>query len=110
MHRNTFTSVRDFLLRNSDLILEDDSGIPFRFFTDDHWTLQLYGRYVGPISIFKEFPQPDLTKAFTQANPPMLGFSFGYQWHPSLSSLIIATARQSPDRLLENPGTGEGND
>jgi hypothetical protein len=110
MHRGTFTTVRDFLLRNSDLIVEDDSGIPFRFFSDDHWMLQLYGRYAGPIPLFKEFPQPDLTKAFTQTNPPMLGFSFGYQWHPSRSSLIVATAKQSPDHLLETPGTGTGDD
>ena len=110
MHRNSFTTVRDFLLRNSDLILEDDSGIPFHFFSDDQWTLQLYGRYSGPIPLFKEFPQSDLTKAFTQTNPPMLGFSFGYQWHPSRSSLIVATAKQSPDHLLEAPGTGTGDD
>ncbi len=41
MHRGTFTTVRDFLLRNSDIIVEDDSGIPFHFFSDDQWTVQL---------------------------------------------------------------------
>lgn len=108
MHRNTFTTVRDFLLQNSDLIVEDDSGIPFRCFPNDHWTMQLYGHYAGPIPLFKEFPQPDLTRAYSETNPPMLGFSFGYQWHPSRSSLVVATARPTEGRLLENPGGAAG--
>ena len=96
MHRNSFDTVRAFLLRNSDLILQDDSGIPFRFFPARDWTLQLYGHYGGPINIFKEFPQPDLLKAYADARPPQLDFSFGYQWHPSRSSLLVATPRELP--------------
>jgi hypothetical protein len=90
MHRNHFTQVRDFLLRNSDLILEDDSGIPYRFFEPDRWSIRHYGRHLGPIATFKEYPQPDLARAFAAAQPTPLDFSFGYQWHPSRSSLIVA--------------------
>jgi hypothetical protein len=110
LHRNTFTIVRDFLLQNSDLILEDDSGIPFRYFSDDQWTLQLYGHYAGPITLFKEFPQPNLSRAYTEANPPPLGFSFGYQWHPSGSSLLVSTPRSAAGHPFGNAGGSSGNE
>ena len=117
MHRNSFDTVRAFLLHNSDLILQDESGIPFRFFPAQNWTVQLYGRYSGPINVFKEFPQPDLLKAYAEARPPQLDFSFGYQWQPSRSSLLVATPRElpAPQPALsvpspENVGSVQGND
>ncbi len=91
MHGNHFGRVRDFLLTNSDLILEDDSGIPYRFFESAKWPVQCYGRYVGPIATFKQYPQPDLARAYAGGKPSPLDFSFGYQWRPNRSSLIVAT-------------------
>ncbi len=110
MHRNNFDTVRDFILHNSDLILQDESGIPYRLFSVQDWTLQLYGRYSGPINVFKEFPQPDLMKAYAETKPPQLDFSFGYQWQPSRSSLLVATPRELPVPAAENLGSVQGND
>jgi hypothetical protein len=90
MHSNNFSQVRDLLLTHSKLILQDDSGIPFRFFDPQKWDTRLYGRYHGPINRFKEHPQPDLAKADAESKPAPLEFSFGYQWHPSRSSLMVA--------------------
>jgi hypothetical protein len=91
MHSSNFSRVRDFLLTHSKVILEDDSGIPYRFFPKDKWNIRQCGRYVGPIGRFKEHPQPDLAKENAASKPEALEFSFGYQWQPSRSSLIIAT-------------------
>ena len=96
MHGSHFTRVREFLLGSSDLILQDDSGIPFRFFELEKWSTQLYGRYLGPIATFKKYPQPDLARAYTAAESRPLNFSFGYQWHPSRSSLLVATPKTQP--------------
>jgi hypothetical protein len=93
MHEENFATVRDFLLTHSKLILEDDSGIPHRFFTNGKWTLRYCGRYVGPIDLFKKDVQPDLAKAHAASAPAPLDFGFGYQWHPSRSSLLIATPK-----------------
>ena len=93
MHSNNFSHVRDFLLTHSKVILQDDSGIPYRLFSKDKWNIRHYGRYVGPINRFKEHPQPDLATENAMSAPTALEFSFGYQWQPSRSSLIIATPK-----------------
>lgn len=93
MHSNNFSHVRDFLLAHSKIILQDDSGIPYRFFSKDKWNIQHCGRYVGPINRFKEHPQPDLARDNAASALASLEFSFGYQWQPSRSSLIIATPK-----------------
>jgi hypothetical protein len=90
MHSNNFSMVRGFLLTHGKVILQDDSGIPFRFFDRNKWDIQLYGRYHGPINRFKQHVQPDLVKAEAESKPPSLEFSFGYQWQPSRSSLMVA--------------------
>jgi len=93
MHSNNFSQVRDFLLTHSKIILQDDSGIPFRFFAVDKWNRRHVGHYIGPINRFLEHGQLDLNKENAASGPPPLEFSFGYQWRPSRSSLMIATPK-----------------
>jgi hypothetical protein len=91
MHSNNFSQVRSFLLEHSKVILQDDSGIPFRFFARNEWDIRYHGRYIGPIRRFLKHGQLDLNKENAAAEPSPLPFSFGYQWQPSRSSLIVAT-------------------
>jgi hypothetical protein len=90
LHGGGFDRVREDLLRRSDLIVQDDSGIPVRFFDPAKWQLRLCGRYAGPIEIFKQHHQADLAAAYAQTTPLPMGFSFGYRWHPRESGLILA--------------------
>lgn len=91
MHETGFSDVRDFLLGHSKLILQDDSGIPLRYFQAGKWRLRYCGNYAGPIDLFKQYPQPDLTTAYQNSHPAPLDFGFGYQWQANRSSLLIAT-------------------
>ena len=101
MHEEGFSKVRSFLLANSAVILQDDSGIPYRFLADAaKWKVRFCGRYVGPIDLFKQHPQPDLARDFARSVPVPIAFGFGYQWHPSRSSLMIATPRASSPATL----------
>jgi hypothetical protein len=93
MHSHHFSQVREFLLTHSKVILQDDSGIPFRYFAKDKWDIRFHGRYIGPIKRFLKHGQLDLNKENSVAAPSALPFSFGYQWQPSRSSLIVATAK-----------------
>jgi hypothetical protein len=107
MHGPNFDRVREFLLGNSSVILQDDSGIPFRYFEPDRWLIRYCGRYVGPIDLFKQHVQPDLAQAFSRTTPVPLDFGFGYQWQPNRSSLLIAQPRVAsalpPEEEPEEP-------
>ena len=95
--------MRDFLLGHSKIIVQDDSGIPYHYFDPAKWQIRYCGTYVGPIDLFKQYPQPDLAKDYSLVPPAPLHFSFGYQWQPSRASLIIAT--RTPQEVLpqQNP-------
>lgn len=93
MHGDGFSTARDFLLANSSVIVQDDSGIPLRAFDPRRWTLRFCGNYEGPIELFKEHDQPDLAAAYQRSNPAPLGFAFGYAWQASKGALLVATPR-----------------
>jgi len=95
MHLGSFTTARDYLLGHSSVIVQDDSGIPVKNFDPAKWSLRYFGHYPGPIALFKQHNQPDLAEIYRKSNPPPLPFGFGYRWHPSESSLILATPRGS---------------
>jgi hypothetical protein len=93
MHEDSFSTVRTLLLNVSASIVEDDSGIPVRYLSPDRWTLRLFGSYVGPIELFKNFYQNDLYHDYGQNNPKPLTFGFGYQINRGSSNLIVAVRR-----------------
>lgn len=92
MHMDEFSTVRDFLLSSTRNMVQDDSGIPFRFFTPDRWMVSVYGNYPGPIDLFKQHFQTDLAAAAKSGAAGELPFGVGYQWRPGVSSLIVSTA------------------
>ena len=93
MHEGGFAKVREFLLGESKVIVQDDSGIPLRYFDDSKWDIRYCGNYLGPIATFKQYWQPDLAKNYAAATRAPLGFGFGYEWRPDRSSLIIAVRK-----------------
>jgi hypothetical protein len=90
MHGQDFNSSRDFLLSDCPAVLQDDSGIPVKFFPQPQWDLRLFGNYSGPIDMFKKYPQPELDALKAAQKPVTLPFSVGYRWHSGQSSLIFA--------------------
>jgi hypothetical protein len=89
MHQDSFSTVRDYLLTHSVSLLEDDSGVPIRFFAQG-WQLHPYGRYVGPISLFGGQYQARLKDVFAKDKTTPIDFSLGYQWKPSESNILLA--------------------
>jgi hypothetical protein len=95
MHMDEFSTARDFLLNGTRNVIQDDSGIPYRFFKSESWMMGLYGNYAGPIPLFAKHDQPDLRASFKTAPTGDLPFGVGYQWRPGVSSLIVGTALRS---------------
>jgi hypothetical protein len=94
MHIGDFSRVRDLILDASGSIVQDDSGIPWRFFDPARWQMRLYGNYARPLNIFKEHYQPDLAVVYDslRARSP-LDFGVGYQWEPHKACLIVAVRK-----------------
>lgn len=99
MHDSWFSKVRTHLLENSTQIVEDDSGIPFRFFDPEIWQINLYGTYNGPIDLFAEYYQADMRSAYRQGSNP-LPFGTGYKWRKGESNLMRLVRK---DSIVEKP-------
>lgn len=91
MFEDGFSRVRDFILDHSNIIVQDDSGIPLRYFNRAKWNLRFFGSYVGPINLFKQHYQRELADLYEKSNPPPFGIGLGYQWDYRKSNLIVAT-------------------
>ena len=93
-HRPEFTLIRNNILARSDLILQEDTGIPLKYYSSDDWDLRLFGAYMTPIKIFAGYRQPDMVKAYKEegrAKP--LGFAIGYGSKRQASGMQMAVRK-----------------
>jgi hypothetical protein len=93
-HEPYFSRIRNFILQHSGAILQDDSGIPFRFLNNGEWNLWLFGTYTGTLDIFRKYYQPDLQATFASAQVTPLAFGTGYKWRQGESNLLLAVRAQ----------------
>lgn len=77
MHKSYFSIIRNTVLNHSTLILQDDSGIAYKFYDFSKWDIKLFGRYTKPIPMFSNHYEPDLFEAYKKVTNP-IDFRFGY--------------------------------
>jgi hypothetical protein len=91
LHDNQFEKTRAMILSSADFVIQDDTGIPYRFLQQSPWQVRLYGRYHKPIKGLRYGYQSDLEFAYkAKTDMPELPFPFGYHWRGKQSGLIIA--------------------
>jgi hypothetical protein len=90
LHGSGFGTVRNFLLDHASAIVQDDSGIPLRFFDASGWELVPFGNYVPPISIFSRKYQPKMRQLFVREKAPKINFGIGYRHYPGQTSILVA--------------------
>jgi len=95
LHSGNFTTVRDFLLRNSATVIQDDSGIPLGNYDLRNWRFFPFGRYAGPIAEFPGRYQQSYAELFRRAQP--MDFGIGYRWRSFESNLLLAIKVPSDD-------------
>jgi hypothetical protein len=94
-HGGGFSTVRDFVLKHADVIVQDDTGVPIRFFKQDEWELHPHGVYIGPIPIFGMGPEGAAQQLWAAKNkPPKLDFGIGYRNRIVDSNLLYATRKE----------------
>lgn len=92
LHKPYFSVIRKTILDKSTYVLQDDSGVPVRFFDVAQWNHQYYGTYDTPINLFKNFYQKDLKMAYDSTekkNIKSLGFGIGYDYKLNDSNLML---------------------
>ena len=91
LHDQQFSKTRTMLLDAAVVLVQDDTGIPFRFISQNPWQVKLYGRYHRPIRPMRYGYQKDLEMAFnSREEQNALPFPFGYHWRGQQSGLIVA--------------------
>ncbi|MCS6822663.1 MAG: hypothetical protein NZ529_00080 [Cytophagaceae bacterium] len=92
LHYKEFSTVRNIIFEKSDMILQDDSGIAYRFFDQKKFKIQLYGRYADPVADFPHIKEPDLRKAYESDSSKVkeLPFELGYHWGTKQHNMLKA--------------------
>lgn len=91
LHDNQFAKTRAALLDAADIVVQDDTGIPYRYISQNPWQAKLYGRYNRPIRPMTYGYQKDLETAYSsRPEQTPLPFPFGYHWRGQQSGLIIS--------------------
>ena len=94
MFTSGFGVMRNYILDQETAILQDDSGIPYRFFKHSNWNVSLYGTYTQTIDLFKYKFQPDLQAAYEkQETTHPVPFRIGYNVKFNETNLLFATRK-----------------
>jgi hypothetical protein len=86
---DNFKVIRSYLLAGSRLIVQEDSGIPYKYFSDKEWKINFFGTY-RVIEVFANRFQKDLDAVMKQKNSGPIPFDFGYGFIPEKSNIMIA--------------------
>jgi len=91
MHKKYFSDIRGMILAKSNIIIEDDSGVPFHYFDPAVWDLHLFGTYDKPIDLFQNWMQDDLKAVYdAKQNVQPLDFGISYKFRIGESNLLLA--------------------
>jgi hypothetical protein len=98
LHAGFMSNMRKLVLKNSTAIIQDDTGIPFKYFQENgSFDIKLYGQYTRPVSDFPYLKeQKPLQEAFKadSANIGKLPFHLGYHWGSKKDVIIYARKRK----------------
>jgi hypothetical protein len=104
MHTAQFSKVRDFITAKTELIVQDDSGIPVRHFPAANWERTFFGAYDGPIQLFANRYQQDLRDAYNASAKP-LEFGIGYDYQAKTSNIQRFVRKRAPlDEAMDKRG------
>jgi hypothetical protein len=93
MHAEDFSFIRNIVFEKSSSILQDDSGIAYRFFDKNTWKINLYGKYMRPGKEFSWINETDLAKAYEDPSITPVPFTLGYNWRTQAINLLYAVRK-----------------
>ncbi len=94
LHSGNFTLARDFILKQSEVLVQDDSGIPLRHIPASAWDYHPFGKYLGPISIFPKAYQREMKQLFSKGRARPIRFGIGYRWRTHETNVLLAIKKK----------------
>jgi hypothetical protein len=95
LHNTYFSEVRNKIQAVCATILQDDSGIAYKYWPAAQWKLRFYGRYGDLVPLFRNRYQPEVAKIYqTDTTIKRLTFGLGYTNRLSNCNLMIARKHQ----------------
>ena len=93
LHYQSFKTIRDIIQERSNFLVQDDTGIPYKYFKDENWNVELFGKYTKPVKDFSEERvfQKDLDSAYKNEKyfKGNLDFSLGYHWGSNFQNQMV---------------------
>lgn len=88
LFNNKFSDARAFILNNAKFVLQDDTGIPFKYLSNYH--KYAFGQYTEPtLNVFKDHAQSDLRSFFDSSKPASINFKIGYGFMQGRPNLLL---------------------
>lgn len=92
LHDQNFSKIRNFILDNTNCILQDDTGIPFNFFRHN-WDIHIFGTYTKPtLPVFHSYKQNSLSEYYSKNKAEPIPFPIGYGYIKRTPNLIFAVS------------------
>ncbi|MEM8930876.1 MAG: hypothetical protein AAGE94_06865 [Acidobacteriota bacterium] len=89
-HMDDFSNFRKLVVKTTQTLVQDDSGLPIEALTSDRWSIDLYGQYTNVLAAYSQWLQEDLAAAFSKGKAQPLPFSLGYNSGTDGGCLIVA--------------------
>lgn len=96
MSNSYFSKIRNLILAKSPMIIQDDSGIPYRYIKKSEWDISYFGKYHKPIPAFAEQYQKSLetdVRKFS-TGPIKFVYGYGYGYTDITYHIIVARKKQ----------------
>ena len=97
-HYSTFKILRDNLIAQSQLILEDDTGFPYKYFKNrKKYEVTLFGHYAQPVKDFGNYVfQKDLDSVYHKDSSKVLQLNFhlGYHWGDKQQAILLIKKKE----------------
>ncbi len=107
MHYLTFNYIREAVLKQSAALLQDDSGIAYRFFDKKVWNFKFYGRYMKPVNDFNWVFEKDLQDVYKKDSTiKPVPFILGYHWESNGINLLRAVKKNDIANSLPKDTVG----
>ncbi|MDR1334610.1 MAG: hypothetical protein LBJ71_05320 [Holosporaceae bacterium] len=95
LHDRISSNLREFILNRSSAVVQDDTGVPFHFFSQNQWNIHAFGTYEKPsLPVFRGFKQNDLANFYKNHQTEDIPFFCGYgPTHSKTRSNLICAVR-----------------